>query len=260
MRPLSVGQLYPLALAEGEGVGTAYEYLAKRLVLGPWLGKGFKPARIVMVGLPEKYGSSLDFALIAAEYQAQLTVLDERPEALEKFDRSLSEAQRLGQLRELGWRSRLVEKAYPVCEHEEHFDLALSSEVLQRVAGSDRGAYLEAMAASAARVALFCPNADNQAHANLSGLASISLEDLGRLTSNWTGKTGFIDMPPFPPGLTRSDAQREQAATGRLEALAMSGLGVYARVERFIPERIRRRKSHIVFATIQADRRGRCER
>ena len=34
----TVKSLYPLALAEGEGVGTAYEYLAKRLTLSRWLG------------------------------------------------------------------------------------------------------------------------------------------------------------------------------------------------------------------------------
>ena len=33
----SIKSLYPLALAEGEGVGTAYEYFAKRLILGRWL-------------------------------------------------------------------------------------------------------------------------------------------------------------------------------------------------------------------------------
>ncbi|MBK8128985.1 MAG: hypothetical protein IPK53_08585 [bacterium] len=39
-------------------------------------------------------------------------------------------------------------------------------------------------------------------------------------------------MPPFPPGITRSDEQREQATSGRMEALAMQGLGYYARGRR----------------------------
>ena len=33
----SIKTLYPLALAEGEGVGTAYEYFTKRLHLVRWL-------------------------------------------------------------------------------------------------------------------------------------------------------------------------------------------------------------------------------
>ena len=51
IRKMSVGQLYPLALAEGEGVGTAYEYLAKRLVLAPWLGKRFRPGSVVIAAI-----------------------------------------------------------------------------------------------------------------------------------------------------------------------------------------------------------------
>ena len=63
----TIKSLYPLALAEGEGVGTAYEYFAKRLVLSSWLAKLPTVRRLIIAGLPEKYGSSLDFLLIAQE-------------------------------------------------------------------------------------------------------------------------------------------------------------------------------------------------
>ena len=67
----SIKSLYPLALAEGEGVGTAYEYFAKRLHLARWL-KGTKPPQhILIAGLPEKYGASLDFMLLASEVEAE---------------------------------------------------------------------------------------------------------------------------------------------------------------------------------------------
>ena len=59
---------------------------------------------------------------------------------------------------------------------------------------------------------------------------------------------GYIDMPPFPPGITRSDEQREQATQGAFEAVVMGGLRGYAHAERFLPGAIRRRQSHIVFA------------
>jgi hypothetical protein len=72
-----------LALAEGEGVGTAYEYFAKRLALGRWLKQVGRPVRMLVAGLPQKYGSSLDFLLLAEELGAEVTVVDERPSALQ---------------------------------------------------------------------------------------------------------------------------------------------------------------------------------
>ena len=60
--------------------------------------------------------------------------------------------------------------------------------------------------------------------------------------------SGYIDMPPFPPGITRSDEQREQATQGAFEAVVMGGLRVYAHGERLLPGALRRRQSHIVYA------------
>ena len=248
IKKLSVGKLYPFALAEGEGVGTAYEYLAKRLVLSSWLKEGVKPKKVLIAGLPQKYGCSLDFALLADEVGAELTVIDERPEALEKFERSLEAIRAQGQLTALSWESRVTADLSNLAADEDRFDLALSSEVLQRLDDSARGKYLNEVQLVASRVAVFCPNAENPAHTNLSGLSGITKEELAETAGEEAFRTGFIDMPPFPPGLTRTDEQREQATTGRLEAMAMVVLGAYVRLERFIPARIRRQQSHIVFA------------
>ena len=69
MLPLrSISSLYPLALAEGEGIGTAYEYYAKRLVLARWLASLRPPQRLLIVRLPEKCGKSLDFILLARDW------------------------------------------------------------------------------------------------------------------------------------------------------------------------------------------------
>lgn len=248
MRTYSVGELYPLAMAEGEGVGTAYEYLTKRLALAKWLRAGAAPERMLIAGLPEKYGSSLDFALVAHEYDAELLVVDERPEALARFGASLAKAQAQGYLSGLKWQGQLEKDLGRGVIKARGFELALSSEVLQRVETAERQAYVTTMRETAGRAAIFCPNGDNQAHVGRSGLVGVTLEALTALTVGWAGNKGFIDMPPFPPGLTRSDEQREQAATGRLEALVMSGLGIYARMERLVPGGIRRSQSHIVFA------------
>ncbi|HEX6383064.1 MAG TPA: hypothetical protein VF177_00200, partial [Anaerolineae bacterium] len=104
----SIKSLYTLALAEGEGVGTAYEYYAKRLVLSPWLRQVRRPQRVLVAGLPQKYGASLDFLLLAAEVGAAVVVIDERPPAVAKFQRALAAAQAQGWLVQLEMVCRVV--------------------------------------------------------------------------------------------------------------------------------------------------------
>jgi hypothetical protein len=98
LKSISIKSLYALALAEGEGVGTAYEYYAKRLALGRWLKQVGRPVRMLVAGLPQKYGSSLDFLLLAEELGVAVTVVDERPFALDKLQSSLEAARAAGWL------------------------------------------------------------------------------------------------------------------------------------------------------------------
>ena len=147
------------------------------------------------------------------------------------------------------------------------FDLAVSSEVLQRLAAAERPAYVAALRARADALALFAPNADNPAHTGRSGLAGLQLDEMSALMQATADRrpptaageaavgsrrsavvSGYIDMPPFPPGITRSDEQREQATQGAFEAVVMGGLRVYAHGERLLPGALRRRQSHIVYA------------
>lgn len=243
---VSIKSLYVPALAEGEGVGTAYEYFAKRLVLNRWLARlPNRPVSVLIAGCPEKYGSSLDFVLLAAELGAALTVVDEREEALEKARLSLAASQTEGWLP--GFTAAY--QAVPLTALQSlnrSFDLVLSSEVLQRLSTDERERYVDGLVAVGTAVALFAPNSDNPAHINLSGLKGLTQSELQTLVPGW--HTGYIDMPPFPPGMVRSDEQREQATSGFAEALAMWGLGYYARLEGFIPPTIRQQQSHIVYA------------
>src|SRR5262245_1728914 len=100
MHPVrSVRSLYPLALAEGEGIGTAYEYFAKRLTLTRWLASLPRPRSVLIAGLPEKYGSSLDFFLLANELGvAKAVIIDDRGPALEKLKQSLARTRAVGEL------------------------------------------------------------------------------------------------------------------------------------------------------------------
>ncbi len=245
----SIKSLYPLALAEGEGVGTAYEYFAKRLALSRWLPPRFRPRRLLIAGLPQKYGLSFDFWLLAAEWGAELTIADERPVALQKAQAALPAAQTKGLLPAFAPVFTLVADWSQVAELTGDFDLILSSELLQRLPAAVQSAYVNRLQALSPALALFCPNADNPGHTSLSGLNGLRLAEVAALSQNpgWHSTTGYIDMPPFPPGVVRSETQRAQASRGWLEAAAMWGLGRYARLEWWMPASIRRTHSHIVY-------------
>ncbi|MCA9940966.1 MAG: hypothetical protein KC418_20145 [Anaerolineales bacterium] len=249
----SIKSLYALALAEGEGVGTAYEYFAKRLAMSRWLPAAWRPRRLLVAGLPQKYGLSFDFWLLAAEWGAALTIADERPAALQKAREALDRAQEGGLLPALRPQFVLVGDWPTMAELPGDFDLALSSELLQRLPPPARMAYTAQLQARASLVGLFCPNAENAGHTNVSGLTGLRLEEAIALNagSGWRMRAGFVDMPPFPPGVTRSEAQRAQASSGRLEGAAMWGLEWYARLEWWMPASIRRAQSHIIYALMQ---------
>jgi hypothetical protein len=245
----SIHALYPLALAEGEGVGTAYEYFAKRLALAPWLAALPDPHSMLIAGLPEKYGSSLDFFLLAQDLSIpEVVVCDDRSSALDKAGQSLARAQAGGLLPGLKARSVLIDDFGRVGEELGLFDLCVTSEMLQRLNGKAQ-AVVKTLTRTAHSLALFAPNADNPAHNQLSRLAGLRLEELQSMLGQ-PARTGYVDMPPFPPGLTRNSAQRQQATSGWKERLAMSGLDNYARLEHLIPLALRRRRSHIVYALI----------
>jgi hypothetical protein len=253
-RPIK--SLYPLALAEGEGVGTAYEYFAKRLVLKRWLAVLPPHRKVLIAGLPQKYGSSLDFLLLAEELGASnVVIVDDRPATLDKARQSLAAAQQIGQLLHLRPEYVCLSEWGELETFPGGYDLCLASEVLQRLDDAGRQSYIACLAGLASALALFTPNADDPAHTTLSGLAGLRLPDLRRLaeSAGSCAASGYVDMPPFPPGLTRSTEQRKQASAGRLEATAMWGLGYYARAERYFPLSWRRGHAHIVYALVKTD-------
>ncbi len=246
--PLSVKDLYPPALAEGEGMGTAYEYYVKRRVLSPFLATSNPPKTILIAGLPQKYGASLDFMLLATEWGAAVTVVDDRPQALERLQTSLAALEKMaGAPRMRPPAAMLLADVGTLASVSGRFDLALSSEVLQRLSAESRASYVARLRQLCGALAMFCPNADNEAHNSRSGLGGLSLEEMSRLMADGRAAVDYIDMPPFPPGITRSAEQREEATSGRFEAFVMWGLERYAHMERFLPLNIRRRYAHIVY-------------
>ncbi|MCK5921417.1 MAG: methyltransferase domain-containing protein, partial [Methylococcales bacterium] len=208
-----------------------------------------KPRSILIAGLPQKYGSSLDFLLLSSEIGVSAEVVDDRPEAIEKLHTSLAAGGGVSSIRKPA-RASAVSDLTTLNFPDGAFDLVICSEVLQRL--PQKQAYITELARVGKRVALFCPNQDNGAHTEISGLSGVRLDELRGFVRG-LGRdfsSGYIDMPPFPPGITRSEDQRDQATSGKMEAFAMWSLGYYARLEHFLPNAIRKKKSHIVYALI----------
>lgn len=254
---VSIRALYPLAMSEGEGVGTAYEYFVKRLILSAWLKTDSLTDRMLIAGLPEKYGASLDFLLLADELKLPVVIADDRPQALEKAQKARDLASAAGLLSSVQPNYIVTRDLAELVELGSSFELCISSEVMQRLPPTRRSRYWRRLQVLAPMSAVFVPNADNSAHASLSGLSGLRIEELQKIvTDNTSFSAGaecsvqmdYIDMPPFPPGATRTEEQREQATSGRLEAFAMWGLGYFAKIERLLPLTIRRSQAHIVYA------------
>jgi hypothetical protein len=241
----SIRELYPYAFAEGEGVGTAYEYVAKARFVRD-LRRGLRPgARLLVAGLPERYGTSLDFAILAHSADAELVVLDERAEALDRARAAVETVQRDGRLVGLRATYRRLASLDALGE-EGHFDAVLTCEVLQRVPAPGRPTFAKTLQALASRGALFVPNGDNPSHVEISGLSGVTRRELEGLFAGSGHRFAYVDMPPFPPGITRSATQRARAATGFMEAAAMEVLDAYCAAERFVPDAVKRRVAHIV--------------
>jgi hypothetical protein len=246
--------LYALNLAEGEGLGTAYEYYTKLKKLERFLNSIERPKTILIAGLPEKYGLSLDFFFLGQILNSEAVVVDDRPSVLDRAQNTLlalKEKKEFDDTRVSFLKVDRIEEFDDSNIRERKFDLALSSEVLQRLDGG-RGAFISKLSQLARSIALFAPNQANQSHKRISGLKGVSLRELLKYFQGGEEKisifeAGYLDMPPFPPGLSRSRESREKAGSRKFEAFLMKGLEVYSRCENITPRFLRRRWSHIIY-------------
>lgn len=250
----SIKSLYAINLLEGEGAGTAYEYYTKLRKLKKFLDSHQKPRKILIAGLPERYGLSMDFFMLGSALSAEIVAVDERPDKLKRAKDvvKILTAKKIIVDTKMDFISTddiaRFEKAVTV---HGHFDLALSSEVLQRLNG-DRAVYIACLRRLSTQFAIFAPNRGNESHAKLSGLRSVYLEELLKYCREEHSRvkiceSGFLDMPPFPPGLSRSPDKRNEAAKSRFEALLMRALEVYSLCENVVPKFIKEKIAHIVY-------------
>lgn len=252
MRP-SIRDLYVYALSEGEGVGTAYEYYVKRRVMRSvldhvaYLGPA---ARILVAGLPEKYGTSLDFVLAASELGARVLVVDDRDAAIERARGAVDPLVAAGKLPSSVGTNVTYRKLASMGDLASvgAHDVALSCEVIQRLVGEERAKYTRALRDAAPRGVVFVPNGENPSHTKISGLSGLDRTSLRELMGPGLREVGFTDMPPFPPGIRLSNEQRSKASSGTKEAIGMWGLQMFSATEPYLPAMLKRHVAHIVYA------------
>lgn len=261
LKYLSIPALHSLARAEGEGVGAAYEYFSKRLALGPWLRALGRPSRLLIAGLPEKSGSSLDLLQLAAECGATVTVVDDRPQALSRLWRAWRAARADGRLIAVHPALVQIDSVAELSAVAGPFDLCLSSHVLQRLNPTWRALYFNRLQRLAPAVALFAPNGHNTAHVTAAGLAGVKREEMNGLiaaTALVPGRpppeTGFINLLPGGTAGGRGTGAKASHVEP-VAAAAMRALQLSAHLERHLPLAVRQQQARLVYAFSAGARR-----
>jgi hypothetical protein len=253
MSSQSIRSLYRLSLVEQEGIGTAYEYYAKLARMNPFLRQVGPIRKVLVAGLPERYGYSMDFIRLSEQLGADVIAVDERPERVKLARAVLAELVRKNVLNGTGTCLEVVRDLteFQIGRGSDLFDIAISCEVVQRLE-SAKSRYFTALWKMARNLAIFVPNGTNKDHASHSGLRSILLEDLQTLCLAGRSdlrivSSGYLDMPPFPPGITRSQEKRDKAASSRMEGFAMHALGGYCTIENLLPDFAKAKLAHIAY-------------
>jgi len=240
-----IEELYEAAFVEGEGIGTAYEYLVKWRVLLQLFKHQIR--NIIVLGLPEKYGASMDFVLLADYQGCGVTIVDDRCKSVLKCRDVLREMNERGLIHKI---PKVIEVDDLLNRQERNgvFDLAVSCEVLQRVAPLKRRDYIMNSLSIARYAAVFVPNKANGSHAKVSKLEAIELDDLHNLFKGYRiVDEGYVDMPPFPPGLKRRSKNTGRGSYRHLQdKVIVRLLDGWSKVERFSTG-FKARKSHIAF-------------
>jgi len=250
---ISISKFYPINLLEEEGVGQTYEYFVKWRMLRNFFKNNSFPKSMLIAGLPSKYGLSLDLLMLANFFGCSVTVVDERNANIKRLERAvfLLSAQKILSVKDISFVkvNNLLELEKTV---RKRFDLVCNSEVLQRLSSLDLNIFLQILSNLSPIGIFFAPNKYNLGHIKFSKLQTLgeeeiidALDDKMKIISS-----GYLDFPPFSPGLERSDNARQKAANSRLEKLAMKILEYWGSVEVLSPFFLKKRQSHIIYFII----------
>jgi hypothetical protein len=220
-------------------------------------GRANLPSSLLVFGLPEKHGYDLDLLLVAQQAGASLTIGEDRPETLQQLrdaldalpDPSLRQHVELVQTDSLtDWRA--IEGR--------HFDWLISTAAVQRLPDAEIVTYVQNASRCADYCLLFIPNLGNRAHLTLSGLRGLDREQAVSLCERADVpdrprvlSSGYCDIPPFPPGLQRSSAAKENALHSPIEIAAMRVLEWWCLAERWMPSAVQKRWAHLVYVTLE---------
>lgn len=216
--------LYTFALEEGEGLGTAYEYFVKLRLLNRLL-KHKKIKDVLIYGLPERYGYSLDFFYFCFINNFNLSLFEKNQKKNINLKKIL--------LKLKNKKIKIIKKI------DKKYDLILSCEVLQSLKKNDLKKFVLDIQKYSKYAIIFVPNKNNKNHRKISGLDGFTLEELSSLFKN-INKSGYIDMPPFPPGIK----------TKKKIAISADILKPFAYLEEFVPSGIKKKNAHIAYVLI----------
>jgi len=238
---------YDIAVLENEGAGTAYEYLIKCRFLDNLVSAKNPIKTIFIAGLPEKYGYSADIVSFCEDNNIKFEIVDER-----RFRASEAEAV----LKNIIGKDICVHVRdltdLKGCLPQAVSDIAISCEVLQRIDSfSKRILYIRYLKDIAGRIILFMPNGDNKGIGTYSGLNSVSNREL-TLLLEYAGirhyDIGYIDMPPWPPGIKANIIMKNPKKFEKKFILFF--LKIFSFAEKFYPGVFKKRYAHIIYTVI----------
>jgi len=215
-----------IAFLEGEGFGTAYEYAAKERIVEAFL-KGKK--RILVYGLPERYGFSLDLFLHARLGDAGCFLFNVNNKRIPVQVKA--EMERMG--------VKIIKKDFISWQQ---FDSVMCSEVIQKLSRADLKCLQQA--AQRKNFLFFAPNGNNESHRKVSGLSGLKEQDLRKMFGE-NISVYYLDVPPFPPGLKSNEKKRKSFI---LNFFASLGIPIFSFIERFYPKSLKKRKAHLICA------------
>ncbi|MFA6217618.1 MAG: hypothetical protein WDL87_08240 [Candidatus Omnitrophota bacterium] len=247
---------YDLARLQNEGWGTVYEYLDKHLFLKKKISKT-KIKRILIAGLPEKYGYSLDFLMLAQELGVLCTVIDDRKDRIERTKEfvtglALKNKLDLGLIKFIVSGNSII--PHDVDDHPLKYDLVLSCEAIQRYSDPQQLEILKKLAFVSDSVFIFMPNALHSGHAR-SGLATVDIKQISswkkELGGEYSLEYGFIDFAPWSSGITgKRNLPGVLAGCNLIQRLMAFIIELWLGLVKYMPARFCVNNSHIIYAHI----------
>jgi hypothetical protein len=251
---MSFVHMYPLNLLEREGLGLTYEHFVKWRLLQRFFSKTFIPKSILVAGLSQKYGFNVDFLMLAHFLQAKIYFLDERGQKLKKLNQAIRKVKKKGYTFKQN-QIQLI-KVEDLIKHkfDKTIDLLINCEVLQQYNKAKRINFMENFLPICQIAAFFAPNKKNKAHLLISKLPALTvnqLKDSVKRDNFEIFSTGFIDAPPFPPGIKRTNEQRGKLQNSLFGKTMMLFLTLWAFLEKILPKPFLKKKAHLVYLLLR---------